>query len=261
MPKNKSKNQIDELWISQKWKPIYLDGKLSEYLIGDQGYIWSKYINRVMKPSPNSDGYLTTVLTMDGKRYTVAIHRLVAIAFIPNPLNLPEVNHINGNKLKNDTSNLEWTTHQDNMIHANKTGLRSKIIGSDNPNNKYSPELIHQVCQLLSNWWSVRDIEKELGVPKNIIKNIICGKSWTSIRFRYPLPEHLRVNVVSQDGSIVSEDDLAESIGLLQITPPGYRVHIQFQTSQKYRVQRSSLGSTSGLMGSIGVRPQANGGG
>ena len=60
------------------------------------------------------------------------VHRLVASAFIPNPRNLPEVNHIDGNKKNNSFENLEWVTHADNVLHARKTGLLDPIAHGTN---------------------------------------------------------------------------------------------------------------------------------
>lgn len=57
------------------------------------------------------------------------VHRLVAIAFIPNPNNLPEVNHIDENKLNNDISNLEWVTHRENIRHSLTKKSKTKITG------------------------------------------------------------------------------------------------------------------------------------
>jgi hypothetical protein len=70
-------------------------------------------------------GYKIVKLNKDGKQETFYVHRLVADAFIsnPDPINKKEVNHKDGNKLNNDYSNLEWCTHQENMIHAFQTGL------------------------------------------------------------------------------------------------------------------------------------------
>ena len=70
---------------------------------------------KILKPAVDKKGYLRTCL---GSCNTVKLHRLVAIAFIPNPLNLPEVNHIDGNKLNNSVENLEWVTHKQNTDHA-----------------------------------------------------------------------------------------------------------------------------------------------
>lgn len=68
-------------------------------------------------------GYLSVGLTKNKKVKSFLTHRLVAQAFIPNPENKPEVNHIDGNTLNNNVSNLEWCTHRENINHAWKTGL------------------------------------------------------------------------------------------------------------------------------------------
>lgn len=68
-------------------------------------------------------GYLRVELTQNKKVKRFLVHRLVAQAFIPNPENKPEVNHIDGNTLNNNASNLEWCTHRENINHAWETGL------------------------------------------------------------------------------------------------------------------------------------------
>lgn len=76
-----------------------------------------------VKPYLNNKGYACINLYKNSKMYKFQVHRLIAIYFLPNPNNLLEVNHIDGNPLNNSTSNLEWCTHQYNMQHAWDTGL------------------------------------------------------------------------------------------------------------------------------------------
>ena len=70
-------------------------------------------------------GYLQVHLRVDGKDKIIKVHRLVAGAFVPNPNNLPQVNHINGDKTDNRIENLEWCTNGENQIHAYKNGLQT----------------------------------------------------------------------------------------------------------------------------------------
>lgn len=78
----------------------------------------------IRKPNINRYGYAMMLLTKNKIRKNLSVHRLVALTFIPNPNNLPEVNHIDGNKLNNNVSNLEWCTSKENIEHAFKTGLK-----------------------------------------------------------------------------------------------------------------------------------------
>ena len=77
-----------------------------------------------------SSGYLSLGLTKNGKTKTTHIHRLMAVAFIPNTENKRCVNHIDGNKLNNSLDNLEWTTDKENINHAWSIGLHEKTRNS-----------------------------------------------------------------------------------------------------------------------------------
>ncbi len=92
------------------------------YLVGNDGSIWNR--KKRMKTFIINSGYEAIILTYNGKRKHHLVHRLVAEAYVPNPENKKEVNHINGVKLKNNADNVEWCTSAENKQHAYATGLK-----------------------------------------------------------------------------------------------------------------------------------------
>lgn len=111
----------------EKWKPIK---NLEIYEVSNMGRVrrrtgspWAK-AGKVLKPNVLRKGYLIVRLYKDGKQYDRLVHVLVAQAFIPNPLNLPQVNHL-GDKADCQASQLEWRTEAGNMLHAVQTGRKA----------------------------------------------------------------------------------------------------------------------------------------
>lgn len=87
-----------------------------------EGFIIGKNKKR-LKPTLTESGYYRICIKIDDCKKHIAVHRLIAEAFIPNFENKPFVNHINGIKTDNQVENLEWVTNSENMIHAHQTGL------------------------------------------------------------------------------------------------------------------------------------------
>lgn len=113
--------------IKETWKAI--EGYEGAYEVSDLGRVRNiKRGGRIMSQS-NVHGYRAVNLSKDGKTRSISVHRLVAKAFIPNPDNKPQVNHIDGIKSNNVVNNLEWATPQENHIHACNTGLIPNIGG------------------------------------------------------------------------------------------------------------------------------------
>ena len=106
------------------WKDI--DGFNGKFQVSSWGRIRNAETGNILKPYKNKKGYLKASLSYGGKSIKKRINRLVAIAFIDNPYNLPQVNHKDGNKENNSISNLEWVTNSENQKHATKLRRLSK---------------------------------------------------------------------------------------------------------------------------------------
>ena len=97
------------------WKNI---NGFTKYSVSDDGRVRNDKTGKILTPHPDSNGYPSVGLFREGKQFTRRVHRLVAEAFIPNPLNLHDINHKDGNKQNNHKLNLEYCTRSYNMIHS-----------------------------------------------------------------------------------------------------------------------------------------------
>lgn len=106
-------------------KQIIIDNISTAYYITANGQCYNSNTNHYLKGQVNKkNGYLSYSLTLpNGDKKRAYAHRLVAIAFIPNPLHKPEINHKDGNKLNNSIDNLEWVTSEENKQHGINNGL------------------------------------------------------------------------------------------------------------------------------------------
>jgi len=115
--------------MTEIWKE--LEG-YSDYKFSNTGKVWSKYYNKILSVKPRQDGYVVTALrNNERKKCYMMVHRLIALAFIPNPENKPTVNHKNHNRADNRVENLEWATITEQNIHLRKPSTEvTRLRGS-----------------------------------------------------------------------------------------------------------------------------------
>lgn len=145
-----------------------IEGYEGKYMISDDGQVWSNHKKGFLKPG-ESAGYPYVNLCKDGIRKNYNIHRLVAQAFIPNPNNLPEVNHKDENKQNNCVNNLEWCDAKYNSNY----GTRNERIKSKTSRQTYQYDL---ESNLIAVWPSQREASRQLNISVGSINKVIRGK-------------------------------------------------------------------------------------
>ncbi len=165
---------IAEIWKDiQGYEGLYQVSNLGRVKSLVRGYYWQK--ERILKPCKHIKGYMLVSLSKNEKEKTFRLHRLVAIAFIPNPENLPQIDHINADKTNNSVNNLRWVTAKENirnplnMVH---------LIGENNPmfGKKHSEETKQKIRK------NHADFSGALNPTARKVKNIETNEIFLTVK-------------------------------------------------------------------------------
>ncbi|MFL2028113.1 HNH endonuclease family protein [Loigolactobacillus zhaoyuanensis] len=149
--------------------------------VSRDGKIYSGRSNQILKPKHDGKGYAFVKRYSGRKNYNnIKVHRAVALVFIPNPNNLPQVNHIDGNKENNTVSNLEWISNIDNMHHAFTHGLMHPAKGEQQAMHKLTVEKVLEIRSIYPAK-SMGCLAKEYGVSTQLIFRVIHRLNWKFI--------------------------------------------------------------------------------
>ena len=136
------------------------------YLINEDGQIVNTRTNKYISGDINNLGYHRVILYDKGNKQRFFVHRLVATLFLPNPKNLSEVNHIDGNKDNNNVNNLEWSSRTHNEHAARRTGLKT-----------YKPFEVVFTNGVIKQYEFTPQLATELNVTKRTVLNYLQGKT------------------------------------------------------------------------------------
>ena len=152
------------------------------YAVCPNGQVYSHFSNKFLNPVRMSNGYESVTLVEWEKKQLWLVHRLVALAFIPNPDTKPWINHKDGVKHHNNLENLEWVTPKENSIHAIAEGLRSSFKREYRP---LEDAQVHVVCKYIADNWRNCDIAAATGLDKKTIAKIRFGTHYPDISRQY----------------------------------------------------------------------------
>lgn len=165
--------------IKEKWKLVI--GFEGSYEVSNLGRIKSLQrwtVGEHIVPIRLWRGYCMVQLWKNNKNYVRRVHRLVALSFIPNLENKPQVNHKDGNKLNNTLPNLEWMTSSENHQHAYDNKIRVIPKGEENPQSRLTEKKVHKIKQLISKKMAYRLIAIKFKISKSYVSAINNGRSW-----------------------------------------------------------------------------------
>lgn len=179
----------------EQWK--FIDGFSEKFSVSNYGRVKSnqRYVSNhtgvidkkdhILKQQKNKKGYLIVTILDGSKKKTMSVHRLVANAFIPNPDNKPQVNHIDCDKTNNYFGNLEWCTNSENQLHAVANGLNDHSKYESGRKKIPVEQIDKNTGEVICVFESIASASRETNTSSSNIRFCIYGKRHTANGFAW----------------------------------------------------------------------------
>ena len=174
----------------ERWRDV--EGFEGRYRISDHGRVFSLLSKKLLNIYTNSCGYQCVYLYLDGHYKNFKVHRLVAVAFVPNPLNLPQVNHKNEDKTYNYYTNLEWCSAAYNNNYGTRT-LRAAIT-------RAMPVVCIETGVI---YWGAGEAARQVGIH-NHISECCNGKRKSCGGYHWRWATEIEISTIDYDAIISS---------------------------------------------------------
>lgn len=160
-------------------KNIEINGII--YTIYENGDVYNG-INKIKQRPNNPDGYACFTAGKKNNRTSIKTHSIIGKLFVDNPNNFNKIDHLDGNRMNPNASNLEWVTHQENVKRACEKGsYKGRYIGELNPKAKLNSEIVMKVRFDFVNGMKKSNISKKYDVPWSTVHNIVTYQTWKHV--------------------------------------------------------------------------------
>lgn len=155
----------------------------ADYRVFPDGSVISCATGKKISQRPNGDGYASFTAGKKGRRTRVKTHRVVAELFVDNPNHYDEVDHLDCNRMNPAASNLQWTTHSENIKRAYARGSHDgRVTGERNPKARLTESLVRQMREEYRSGGTIKSISDKYGYPYNTTGNAVRGITWQHVK-------------------------------------------------------------------------------
>ena len=162
-----------------KSKEIDINGIV--YTVFENGDVYNGVRKITQRPN-YKDGYACFTAGKKNHRINVKTHSVVGKLFVDNPYGLPELDHLDNNRMKPSADKLEWVTHQENIRRAHERGsYKDYYVGVKNPKAKLNDDIVKDIRNDFVNGLTQNKISKKYNVPWSTVHNIVTYQTWRHV--------------------------------------------------------------------------------